>query len=150
MEYWVESLGQNPTALGPIVVVVVAIVVLIGLLALTRFSAGRKGLEKDRLALDAELYGLEKYASLKKEAGDKESRAESFWPKQDSDGSTPAESRVEDGSSDLAQGSQPAADVAQGAVSPTDGRASDKGDDEEDEFADIRRENLVRDWNEND
>ena len=149
MEYWVESLGQNPTALGPIVVAVVGVVILIVLLALTRLSAGRKGLDKDRLALDAELYRLEKYASLKRkeQMGDKGSRAESFWPKQDSDQTTPAEAPAEVDQSESAREKQSAAELVKGAVSLTGGQANDEDDDE---FADIRRENLVRDWNESD
>ncbi len=148
MEYWIESLGQNPRALGPVVVVVVAIAILVVVFALSRLFVGRKDLDKDRLALDTELYKLEKFASMKKkeQMGDKESRAESFWPKQDQGGVTAAGEPGAADQSAPARESQPDAQLAKGAVSPTGGQA----DEEDDEFADIRRENLVRDWSEND
>ena len=149
MEYWVESLGQNPKGLGPIMVAVVGIVILIVLWAVSRLFTGRKDLDKERLALDTELYKLEKFASMKKkeQMGDKESRAESFWPKQDQG---PVTAAGEAGAADQsvpAPESQPDAQLAKGAVSPTGGQAEEEDDDE---FADIRRENLVRDWSEND
>ncbi len=137
MEYGIETIGQNPQVITLLLVAIICIVALLALFALSRLMTGRKGLDKDRLALDAELYRLEKYASLKKkeQMGDKESRAESFWPKEDNDQTALAEAPAEVDQSDSAHESRPAAERAE---------------EEEDEFADIRRENLVRDWNEND
>ncbi|MBN1594154.1 MAG: hypothetical protein JW941_12995 [Candidatus Coatesbacteria bacterium] len=144
MEYWIDTLGHNPEALGPILVAIVGAVVILLLLGMSRFVSGRKGLEQDRLALNAELYRLEKFASQKKKdaVSDKE-RAESFWPKKGEE--TPA------GGTEMAavtDGSRSGRDDSDedGSIPPP----RDDSDDEDDEFADIRRENLVKDWGDQD
>jgi len=137
MEYGIETVAQNPQVITIIIVVILGIVALFALWALSRMLAGRRDLEKQRLALDAELYKLEKFASMKKKEmmGDVESRPESFWPKRDDD--------------QPALPSQPAAVEQPGPASESQPEAQ-QSNEEEDEFADIRRENLVKDWGEND
>ena len=137
MEYGIETVAQNPQVITIIIVVILGIVALFALWALSRMLAGRRDLEKQRLALDAELYKLEKFASMKKKEkmGDVESRAESFWPKRDDD--------------QAGLSSQPAAVEQSGPASESQPEAQ-QSNEEEDEFADIRRENLVKDWSEND
>ncbi|HUT03921.1 MAG TPA: hypothetical protein VM163_08540 [bacterium] len=135
MEYWIQSMGENPRALGPIIVVIVAVVIVFILWAVSRLTSRQKELEKDRLALDSELYKLEKFATLKgkKQMGEGKSMPESFWPKEHHD-----EPR------DQPAGPQPASNRnAEADKAPA-------CEDEDDEFADIRRENLVRDWTKND
>jgi len=136
MEYGIETAAQNPQVITIIIVVTLGIVALFALWAFSRMLAGRRDLERQRLALDAELYKLEKFASMKKKEkmGDVESVAESFWPKRDND--------------KPAQPSQPAAVEPSGPASEGQPEAR-QSDEEEDEFADIRRENLVKDWGEN-
>ena len=132
MEYWIQSVAENPRAIGPIIVVIVAVVIVFILWAVSRLVSRRKELEKDRLALDTELYKLEKFATLKKreQMGEGNSMPESFWPKEEHGEPRGAP--------------QPALnDSAQPGKAPPE-------EDEDDEFADIRRENLVRDWKEND
>jgi len=135
MEYWIQSMGENPRALGPIIVVIVAVVIVFILWAVSRLVFRQKEVEKDRLALDDELHKLEKFATLKgkEQMGEGKSMPESFWPKGDHD--EPRDQRA---------GPQPALNHnSQPGKEPAH-------EDEDDEFADIRRENLVRDWTEND
>lgn len=133
MEYWIQAIGQNPRALGPIIVVIVAVVLVFILWAVSRLVTRQKELEKDRVALDNELFKLEKFASLKRKErmGEGSSVPESFWPKQDRD--EQREQRA---------GPQPAMNQ--------DAKPGKGQSDEDDEFADIRRENLVRDWTKDD
>ena len=95
MEYGIETVAQNPQVITIILVVTFSILALFVLWAVSRLFAGRKGLDKERRVLDAELYKLEKLASMKKkeQTGDKESVAESFWPKQDQGLATAAVAR---------------------------------------------------------
>jgi len=135
MEYGIETVAQNPQVITIILVVTFSILTLFALWAVSRLFAGRKGLDKERRVLDTELYKLEKFASMKQkeEMGDKESVAESFWPKQDQGLATAAEEAPAADQLVTAHESQPEAQQA-----------------DDDEFADIRKENLVRDWSEND
>jgi len=138
MEYGIETIGQNPQLITLVLAVVICVVALIVLFALSRLLSGRKDLEKERLALDTELYRLEKFASMKKKEGmgERQPMAESFWPKKDQDLPTAAEEPAAEHQPVQAQESRPEAQQAE--------------EKEDDEFADIRKENLVRDWSEND
>ena len=137
MEYGIETVAQNPQVITIIIVIILGIVALFALWAFSRMLASRRELDKQRLALDAELYKLEKFASMKKKEkmGDVGSRAESFWPKRDDD--------------QAGLSSQPTAVEQPGPASESQPEAQ-QSNEEEDEFADIRRENLVKDWGEND
>ncbi|MBN2209073.1 MAG: hypothetical protein JW759_07235 [Candidatus Coatesbacteria bacterium] len=133
MESWIESMGQNPQSITLIIVVILCIVAVLMLYTIGRMVSGRKDLDKERRALDAHLYSLEKFAGQKKKEQGAlgETRPESFWPKT---------SAFESASSSppTAAADQPVHEAEAGSSSPED--------EEEDEFADIRRENAVKDW----
>ncbi|MCD6326206.1 hypothetical protein J7M28_01435 [bacterium] len=136
MENWIETVAFNPDALMPIIVAVIGILVLLMLWPISKLIAKQKDLEKERRALDLELFKLEKLAGKKKAklaAGD-ESQPESFWP---------GNAETEEGAS---KAKLPEGESLSSEQISLDGEKQPGPEEDEDEFADIRKENIVRDW----
>lgn len=126
MDYPLYAFLRDNQPLVVVSITIVAVAIILLLARLSQVLTRQKELTKERLELDMELFKLEKFASelKRKRSAKQESEAESFWPKR--------QAQVER--------------TPQGGMAPQED--SEQASQEEDEFADIRRENAVKIWQE--